>query len=277
MGSSSAIRAVGAPARGRTTNGTKSSSPPACRWAAYTPLGMSAGTVHVNDSSHPASSRSSSWKWIAPYCSGARRQSTSVPSQPCPVAARMGRWTVSPCHGPTVSVTREEPMSREKSHAATTSPPASTRGASSLPLNPAPSTRSPRATPVHGASIRRRPHLLPAGERIVRRHRERRRPLGHEVRDEPVPDADAQDGVGERARRRPRATPGRRRAAGARDRRRARSPAPRARAAWEAPTSPACIPRAAPARPGWGRARSSRAGSPGPRRDGSSPPSPPAP
>ena len=43
-------------------------------------------------------------------------------------------------------------MSREKSHAATTSPPASTRGASSLPLNPAPSTRSPRATPVQGAS-----------------------------------------------------------------------------------------------------------------------------
>ena len=51
-----------------------------------------------------------------------------------------------------MSVTREEPMSREKSHAATTSPPASTRGASSLPLNPAPSTRSPRATPVQGAS-----------------------------------------------------------------------------------------------------------------------------
>ena len=60
------------------------------------PLGRSAGIVSSKSASQPASSRSSRWKWIAPYSPGRRRQSVSSPVKSWPVTARVGRLIVVP-------------------------------------------------------------------------------------------------------------------------------------------------------------------------------------
>src|SRR5258708_4138148 len=67
---------------------------------------------------------SSSWKWMAPYCSGAFRQFISEPSQLKPVMARAGRLTVSPESrlGERSAMAVPE-MSQEKSQSATASSP----------------------------------------------------------------------------------------------------------------------------------------------------------
>ena len=112
------------PRGGRTTNGTCSSCRPSgvISHAAYTPLGRSSGTVRAKSSAQPASSRSSRWKWMAPYWCGASRKQVSSPRKLWPVTARAGRLTTRPCRPlPDTSRARAVPTSREKSHAPATS------------------------------------------------------------------------------------------------------------------------------------------------------------
>src|SRR5260370_2008141 len=77
---------------------------------------MPSGTAYRNPRSHLQSSRSSSWKWIAPYSWGASLKSISRPVQLYPVTARFGLLTVQPCRRwGEVSVIFVEEISSEKS------------------------------------------------------------------------------------------------------------------------------------------------------------------
>lgn len=126
------------------------------------PLFMSLGTVKLKSSSQPQSCRSSSWKWIAAYWCGARRQSRSAPVQAEPFMARVGRLTSLPCSllGPVSSISIES-MRREKSQAAKPW----IRGASILPLKQRRAGRSVAASaPIitGAAACRDRLDALPA-------------------------------------------------------------------------------------------------------------------
>ena len=83
------------------------------------PLGRSAGTTKSNATGQPASSRSSRWKWIAPYCSGAWRKSVSRPVVVVArdAARRHVRRDARVGAAADRSVTRSLAMSAEKSHA----------------------------------------------------------------------------------------------------------------------------------------------------------------
>ena len=278
MGSSSAIRAVGAPARAaaRRTGRSPRRRPPGggrrTRRSACPPAPSSA-----NRPSHPASSRSSSWKWIAAVLLG-----STAPVDLRAVPAMPGRRAHRALDGLAVprpdgvgdaggaDVAGEVPRRHDL-------PAGEHARRLELAVEPGAeheiSARDARPRSKHP----RRPHLLPAGERIVRRHRERRRPLGHEVRDEPVPDADAQDGVREElgaahAQRRDAVAQQERGAVAERDHLRLghvqRGKHPRLQRASRGQLQPGRV--------GDAHARA-RAGSPAPRRDGGSPPSPPAP
>ena len=92
---------------------------------------MPSGTVMVKSVSHPASYRSSAWKWIAAYWSGACFQSISDPVQREPRTPRVGKFTSIPGHVPAI---RSVSIPTAKSQAAIVSPPGpSSQGASIRP------------------------------------------------------------------------------------------------------------------------------------------------
>ena len=126
------------------------------------PLGRSAGIVSSKSASQPASSRSSRWKWMAPYSPGRRRQSVSSPVKSWPVTARVGRLIVVPWRSwPETSVITSLSMSRLKSQAPM-------RSAATVSRTSGASARSSRAASSSARPISRGRSSRPSKCRVRR-------------------------------------------------------------------------------------------------------------